>query len=91
MCRIGTHFTLTSYKMKTNKCRKIYHHTKCHEPTLNDPSDSSHVPTVTMLTLLIYEFRKNEGRLTSRDKIGIQKLLVLHSAYVTYERTLYVW
>jgi hypothetical protein len=76
--------------MKTNKCRKIYHHTKCHEPTLNDPSDSSDVPTVTMLTLLTYEFKKNKGRLNSRDMTGIQNLPVLHSAYLTYERTVHL-
>jgi len=28
MCQAGTRFFLTSHKMKTNKCRKIYHHTK---------------------------------------------------------------
>lgn len=77
--------------MKTNECRKIYYHTKCHELTLNDPSDSSDIPTVTMLTLLIYEFKKNKGRMTSRDMMGIQNLPVLHSAYLTYERTLYIW
>lgn len=64
---------------------------KSHEPTLNDPSDSSDVPTATMLTLLIYEFKKNKGRLTSRDKMGIQNLPVLHSAYLNYERTVYIW
>jgi hypothetical protein len=76
--------------MKTNKCRKIYQHTKCHEPILNDPNDSSDVPTVTMFTLLIYEFKKNKGQLNSRDMTGIQKLPVLHSAYLTYERTVHL-
>jgi hypothetical protein len=64
---------------------------QCHEPTLNDPSDSSDVPTVIMLTLLIYEFKKNKGRVTSSDKTGIQKLPVLHSPYLSYDRTLNIW
>jgi len=76
--------------MKTNKCRNIYHHTKCHEPTLNDPSDSPDVPTVTTLTLLIYEFKKNKGRLNSRDMTGIQNVPVLHSAHLTCERTVHL-
>ena len=78
--------------MKTNKCRRfIITQIVTNLRTLNDPSDSSDVPTVTMLTLLIYEFKKNKGRLTSRDMMGIQNLPVLHSAYLTYERTLYIW
>jgi hypothetical protein len=40
-----------------------------------------------MLTLLIYEFKNNKGRLTSSDVMGISNLHVLHSACLTYDRT----